>query len=122
MAYATGARQRAEGTHRATAALLAAWLEEHQELLRGLAAIRAFGRDADDAVQAVLNLRKIQVARASWELWASFTKADGVDPETLLLQHVSVEAMRLGKAALFGSEPARLSLVDGASACASHQR
>lgn len=105
MAKATGARERAEEMHRGTAALLAAWLEEQQELLRDLIALRALGAGAQEAVQAVLELPKVRVARLSWKLWASFTAADGVDPEALLLQHASPDLMCLGTKALFGSRP-----------------
>lgn len=115
MTKATGARQRAEGTHRGTAALLAAWLEEHQGLLRGLSALRALGPEADEAVQSVLKLRKLRTARLSWELWASLTTVDGFDADALLLEYASVEAVRLGKAALLGPQPIRFSLVTSGS-------
>lgn len=110
-------------SHRGTAALLAAWVEEHQELLRGLIAVRALEPEAHAAVQAILNVPKIRVVRLSWELWASFTRADGANPDTLLLGCASDELVRLGKSALFGSEPVRLTLVDSVStSAASHQR
>jgi hypothetical protein len=111
----TGAPRRAEGTHRSTAALLAAWIEEHQELLRGLSALRALGPEADEAVQSVLKLRKLRTARLSWELWASFTTADGFDADALLLEYASIEAVRLGRMALLGTEPVRLTLVRSSS-------
>lgn len=111
MTKATGARGPAEAPHRATAALLAAWLEEHQELLRGLVAIRALGPEAGEAVHSVLKLRKVRTAQLSWELWASFSTADGFDVDALLLEHASIEAVGLGKAALFGNDLTRLSLV-----------
>ncbi len=111
MAKATGARGGAEDMHRGTAALLAAWLEEHQDLLRGLIALEALGADAQDAVLAVRELPMVQVVRLSWELWASFTAADGADPEVLLLQHAEPVLVCLGRKALFGNRPALLSLV-----------
>lgn len=107
MAKAIGAPALPGSSHRGTAALLAAWLEEHQDLLRGLIAVRALEPETDTAVQAVLNLRKVRVVRLSWELWASFTRADAADPDALLLDYVSDEPMRLGKDALFGKTPAQ---------------
>ncbi len=102
MAKAIGAHVQSGSSHRGTAAVLAAWLEEHQDLLRGLLAIRALEPEAHEAVQAVLNVQKIRVVRLSWELWASFTRADAADPDALLLDHVPEEMVRLGKDALFG--------------------
>ena len=106
MAKATGT-QRAADSHRATAALLAACLEAHQELLRGLSALRALEPEADEAVQAILTLRGVRVVCLSWELWASFVGADGDDPDRLLLDHASGELVRLGKEALFGRAAAQ---------------
>jgi hypothetical protein len=48
---------------------LAAWIDQHLGLLRGLADLRELGPDAEEAVAAVLEVRELKTTVLSWQLW-----------------------------------------------------
>src|SRR6266542_1918684 len=56
---------------------LANWIGRNEDLLRGLAALRALGPEAESAFEAVLDVPTIRRARLSWQLASSLTG----DPE-----------------------------------------
>ena len=119
MAKASGGRPDA---NRRSAALFAQWVGQHADLLRGLRALRDLGADGEEAVEAVLALPEVRFFKVSWELWALLAHDQGINTESLLLQHVSREALDLAGAALLGHPRLSRPVVRDALQCSSTGR
>jgi hypothetical protein len=78
------------------------WLAGHDDLLRGLAALRELGDDGFSAVTAVLVVPEVRKLRLGWELWEAMAEGEGKDPEVLLLDAIPLSRIELGRAALWG--------------------
>lgn len=81
---------------------LGTWLGDHEDLLRGVAALRELGDQAFTAVTAVLVVPEIRKLRLGWELWEAMAEGQGLDPEVLLLEATPLGLIELGHEALYG--------------------
>lgn len=79
---------------------LRGWLIQHDEMLRGLHALRRLG--ADEAVAAIEALQEVRKVRLSWELWEMLLDGEGIDADALLLEHIELGDVLLARAALWG--------------------
>ncbi|MDQ3765856.1 MAG: hypothetical protein M3346_00705 [Actinomycetota bacterium] len=91
------------------ATTLAKWLDDSRDLLDGLLGLRELGERGAAAVDVVASLREVQKIRLAWELWEALVHADGGDPERLLLDHVPIDLIELGRSAIWGeTNPGRV--------------
>jgi hypothetical protein len=70
--------------HREGAEAIASWIEEHKAIVYSLVALRELGDVANDAVDAVLDVRPVRAFLASWDLWCAMVGASSGDADTLL--------------------------------------
>lgn len=85
-----------------TADAIAGWVEDHDDMLRGLVALRVLGVHAEQAIQAVLSIPEVQVLRISFELFSLLAEDSGVDSRILLRRASSGAHVRSLDAAVFG--------------------
>lgn len=86
------------------------WLEAYPGILDALVALRDFGDDAADALEAILDLKPVCRLRLSWELWAALAEGDGFDPEDILLGLMPLHVLERLRYALWGERPWRREL------------
>jgi hypothetical protein len=96
-----------DGNRRA-AQQLAAWIDGHLGLLRGLADLRDLGPEACEAVAVVLQVRELKTMALSWALWEALTTGSGFDPEAVLTAEIPYSRIDLARRALWGSDPTDL--------------
>ena len=82
---------------------LAAWLAKDGSLLESLLALRRLGPEGQDALEAVLAVRRVAALKASWLLWEALAEGNGEDPEVLLLRRLSLSQLEDARRALWGS-------------------
>lgn len=69
-----------------TARAVAAWVDEHVDLLVGLAALRGLGAEADRAVDEVLAVRELRKVSLSVDLFDLLATGNDQDAGRLLLE------------------------------------
>jgi hypothetical protein len=81
---------------------LAQWIRADGDLLEALATVRRLGTEGDDALEALLKVRRISELKASWGLWQALAEGDGDDPEALLLRVLPLGPVEEARNALWG--------------------
>lgn len=104
MAQRSKGKLPAEDGNRRSARLLARWIVDNWHLLHGLRALRDFGPEAEEAVDAVLAMGELARMRLSWRLWETLALGSGIDADTLLVQYVSDQLVGLAREALWGDD------------------
>jgi len=84
------------------ASTLGTWVEDHETLLEGVAALRGLGEEADDAVLTVLTVPTLRTMRLGWELWEALAEGNGEDPELLLVERLALDTLEMARRALWG--------------------
>ncbi|MCA1704643.1 MAG: hypothetical protein LC808_15825 [Actinobacteria bacterium] len=84
------------------ATTLATWLADNRDVLDGLLGLRELGAKGAAALEIVVSVRAVQTIRLAWELWEEVVLAGGGDPERLLFDHVPLDLIGLGRAAIWG--------------------
>jgi len=69
-------------------AVVAAWAQRNQDLLRGIVALRRMGTDASCAVEEVLRTAPLERVRLGVELWMAAVSDEGGDPHVRLAEHL----------------------------------
>lgn len=84
--------------------LMEEWIEEHDELLCGLVALRDLGFEAEDATSAVLAIREVRKFTLSWQMCELLAEDDGIDFDAALAETFPVAIVNHLRYALFGDE------------------
>lgn len=87
---------------RRSAEILAQWITDHADILRGLAAFRRLGAPGETVVAAALALTEVARMRPSWQLWEAIAEGEGHDVQALVQEFVPVDLFQTARFALWG--------------------
>lgn len=87
------------------------WLAAYGDLVTGLSALRDLGDQELDAVAAVLQVRPIQILKASWGMWDVMGNPEE-SPLELLLESVPLPVVERLTYALWGNGVRAVALLD----------
>lgn len=88
--------------YRQTASLIASTVEELEDVLVGLTALRSLGECAESAIAAVLDVPEVKQLRLSWELLEALMLGEGLEPEPVLESVLDPDWREYARAALLG--------------------
>lgn len=88
--------------HEQSAETMALVLSRRAGLLSALTTLRSLGTEANDAIDAVLELKPVRFMSATWELWDSVADTAGLSTDALLAKHLGEDYVHVAREALFG--------------------
>jgi hypothetical protein len=99
-------RARGEATgHRSFPIQLATWLATDYDLIDALITLRRLGLEGRQAVEAVLDIKRVNTMRLSLDLWSALVDDDGDDPDALLMERLPARVLDRLRLAIYDASP-----------------
>lgn len=82
---------------------VAIWVVKNGFLIDALVGLRRLGKEAEEAVVAVMKIRRVEQFRLGWELWVALEEGAGRSPSDELARRLSARVLRTTVEAFWGS-------------------